>query len=632
MKKISFILLTLTLLAGCKQSAEENEAVKRHYTIEQFMNNLSIFGGSFSPDERKILVSGDQTGIFNAYTVDIDGESDPAPLTNSNSESIFAISYFPEDNRILYRSDENGNEIFHIFVRNEDGTSEELTPGENTRAIFHAWAHDGKSFFYGSNQRNPQLMDVYEMQIENFQSEMVYQNDLALEFGGISDDKNYMAFSKPITTNDNDLFLYDRSKEEMIKISEEPASNRPADFGKDSKSLYYTTDLDSEFAYLMKYDFESGDKIKVLEESWDIWYAYFSHTGKYRVIGINEDGKTVVKVMNMQTGEPIDFPEFKNGDINSVNISRSEKKVSFYVESSSSPGNLYVFDIGEGSFRKLTNTLNPEINEKDLVTAEVVRFTSFDGTEIPGIFYKPKGANAENVVPAIVQVHGGPGGQSRQNYAALTQYLVNHGYAVFAVNNRGSSGYGKTFYKMDDRNHGEGDLMDCVKAKDYLATLDYIDGEKIGIMGGSYGGFMTMAALTSQPEEFEVGVNMYGVTNWLRTLKSIPPWWESFKEALYQEMGDPAVDSVRLYNISPLFHANKIVKPLMVLQGAQDPRVLQAESDEIVEAARKNNVPVEYLLFPDEGHGFVKKENRIEAYGKILIFLDRYLKKEEFKG
>lgn len=329
MKKIPFILLTLTLLAGCKQSAEENEAVKQHYTIEQFMNNLSIFGGSFSPDESKILVSSDQTGIFNAYTIAADGESDPVPLTNSNSESIFAISYFPEDNRILYRSDNNGNEIFHIFVRNEDGTSQELTPGEHTRAIFYAWAHDGKSFLYGSNQRDPQLMDVYEMQIENFQSEMVYQNDLALEFGGISDDKNYMAFSKPITTNDNDLFLYDRSKGELIKISEEPAANRPADFGKDNKSLYYTTDLGSEFAYLMKYDFESGDKIKVLEESWDIWYAYFSYTGKYRVIGINEDGKTVVKVMNMQTGELIDFPEFKNGDINSVNISKSEKRCPF---------------------------------------------------------------------------------------------------------------------------------------------------------------------------------------------------------------------------------------------------------------------------------------------------------------
>ncbi len=179
---------------------------------------------------------------------------------------------------------------------------------------------------------------------------------------------------------------------------------------------------------------------------------------------------------------------------------------------------------------------------------------------------------------------------------------------------------------MDDRNHGEGDLMDCIYAKDYLAETGLVNPDKIGIIGGSYGGYMVMQALTAEPEAFAVGVNLFGVTNWLRTLQSIPPWWESFREALYQEMGDPATDSVRLHKISPLFHADKIVRPTMVLQGAQDPRVLQVESDEIVEAARANGAPVEYVLFDDEGHGFVKKENQIEANGRILKFLDKYLK------
>jgi len=149
---------------------------------------------------------------------------------------------------------------------------------------------------------------------------------------------------------------------------------------------------------------------------------------------------------------------------------------------------------------------------------------------------------------------------------------------------------------------------------------------KIGIIGGSYGGFMVMAALTLYPEEFEVGVNIFGVTNWIRTLKSIPPWWEAFKKALYEEMGDPVEDSARLYRISPLFHADEILKPFIVLQGANDPRVLQVESDEIVEATRKNGVYVEYVLFEDEGHGFVKKDNEIDGYGRILEFLDKQLK------
>ena len=279
--------------------------------------------------------------------------------------------------------------------------------------------------------------------------------------------------------------------------------------------------------------------------------------------------------------------------------------------------------------KKLTETLNPEINPDDLVSAKVVRFKSFDGLEIPAIYYQPHQASATNKVPALVWVHGGPGGQSRVGYFSLIQFLVNHGYAILAVNNRGSSGYGKTFYKMDDRNHGDKDLKDCIAGKEWLASQNYIDPEKIGIIGGSYGGYMTMAAMTFEPDAFKVGVNIFGVTNWLRTLKSIPPYWESFRNALYQELGDPySADSIRLRAISPLFHAENVKHPIMVLQGANDPRVLQVESDEIVEAVKKNGVPVEYIVFPDEGHGFVKKENEIKGYGAILTFLDQYLKGE----
>lgn len=261
-----------------------------------------------------------------------------------------------------------------------------------------------------------------------------------------------------------------------------------------------------------------------------------------------------------------------------------------------------------------------------LVESEVTRFASYDGLEIPGILYRPKMATAATPVPAIVLVHGGPGGQSRRSYSALVQHLVNHGYAVYAINNRGSSGYGKTFYHMDDKRHGDVDLKDVVASKDYLAGLDWIDGERVGIMGGSYGGYMVAAALAFEPDVFDVGVNIFGVTNWVRTLESIPPWWESFREALYDEMGDPATDAERHRAISPLFHAENIVKPLLVVQGANDPRVLQVESDELVEAVRANGVPVEYVLFEDEGHGFRKRENRITASEAYLEFLDKHLK------
>jgi dipeptidyl aminopeptidase/acylaminoacyl peptidase len=393
----------------------------------------------------------------------------------------------------------------------------------------------------------------------------------------------------------------------------------------DSSTVYYTSNAGSEFARLRSYDIEAGRHATVAQADWDIMFSSLSWKGTYRVQGVNADARTEISIRRTATMEPLALPAFPRGDVAGVSISRSENMMAFYVNGDTAPSNLYVMELPTGTPRRLTNSLSRKIDQDHLVESTVVRYPSFAGLEIPALLYKPTQASAGNPVPALVFVHGGPGGQSRTGYRAEIQYLVNHGYAVLAVNNRGSSGYGKTFFHLDDRNHGEGDLQDCVFGRKYLETLDWVDGEKIGIMGGSYGGYMVAAALAFTPDAFDVGVDIFGVTNWLRTLKSIPPWWADFKEALYAEMGDPATDEARLRRISPLFHADKIRKPLLVVQGANDPRVLQVESDELVEAARNNGVPVEYVVFPDEGHGFRRKENRITAAKAYRDFLDRYL-------
>lgn len=631
MKHLNSIVLLFLIFTACSPKEEQKQEAKptvEQYTIEQFMNNESVGGGSFSADNSKLLITSNRSGIYNMYTIPSDSGS-YNQLTRSDSSSIFSISYFPEDDRILFRMDDNGNEIFHLFML-ADGEVTELTPDTASRAVFYGWAHDGGSFFYGYNKRDKRLMDVYEMNLETMKSELRYEMESGYSFGGMSNNKQYMALTKAINTNDSDLFIYDFESGEMTKINDTQSGNSAADFGINSDYLLYLTDAGSEFSRLMRYNMASGESEEVFSTNWDVSFAYLSYTGKYRVMLVNADAKNEISVINTESGQEIEFPSFDQGSITSVNISRDEKMMSFYVGSSSSPSNLYVYNLETKEYKQLTNTLNDAIDRDDLVTAEVVRYKSFDGTEIPAIYYLPKQATVEEKVPALVWVHGGPGGQSRQSYFGLIQYLVNHGYAILAVNNRGSSGYGKTFYRMDDQRHGEEDLQDCVEGKNWLASQDKIDAGRIGIIGGSYGGFMTMAALTRAPEDFDVGVNLFGVTNWIRTLRNIPPWWESFKDALYQEMGDPNTeDSVRLYEISPLFHAENVTKPLMVLQGSQDPRVLQVESDEIVEEVKKNGVPVEYVLFEDEGHGFAKKDNQIEGYGKILTFLDEYLKKEQ---
>jgi len=622
MKKNSGLLI-LALMVACTQAPVE---INR-YTIEQFYDNLSIGGGSFSADESKLLVSSNQSGIYNVYALNVDGSGEQQ-LTFSEEESFFANSYFPEDDRFLYSADKGGDENNHLYMQEPDGTVTDLTPWEGATSQFAGWSRDFKHLYLISNKRDPRFFDAYTMDLENFEPLMVYENNENLTPAGFSNTGRYLALTQDLTTSNNEMYLLDLSSGDIKHISEHEgdATYAPADFSLDDQYLYYLSNEGSEFTYLSSYHLETGEKKLVYEADWDLSYAYFSFNGKYQVIGINEDAKTVVKVFDVASGEELSMPDFGNRDISGVSISRSEKLIRLAAGSPTSPGDLFMHEFGREDLIRLTHSLNKEINEADLVAGEVIRYPSYDGLEIPAILYKPHGASTKNKVPALLSIHGGPGGQSRLGFNSVIQYLVNHGYAVLAVNNRGSSGYGKTFYNLDNQRHGEDDLMDCVKAKDFLAGLGYIDMEKVGIMGGSYGGYMVMAALTFQPEEFAVGVNLFGVTNWLRTLKSIPPYWESFRKALYDELGDPFTeDSLRLYKISPLFHAQHVTKPLMVLQGANDPRVLQVESDEIVAAVKENGVPVEYVIFEDEGHGFVKKENQIEGYGKILTFLDKYL-------
>ncbi|WP_223701802.1 S9 family peptidase [Sutcliffiella deserti] len=602
-----------------------NKKVKQ-YRIEELLNSETINYNSISYDGKNVLYSSDKSGVFNAYAVPTSG-GNPVMLTDSTNDAVHAISYFPHDHRFLFMQDKGGNEILHIFVREEDGSAKELTTGEKERAEFYGWADDGKSFFYGSNKRDPKFLDVCEMNIETYQSTTLYENKDGFTFGAISKDKNHLAFQKVSNANNSNMYVYNRVADDMKLLSEHEGDVKysPKTFDRSSTYLYFLTDESSEFLELKKIELTTGEIELVASEPWDIERAFFSKNNRYLVYSINNDSKTEVKVVEVQNGEALAMEGLPEGQITEVAVSGDERLISLSINSSTAPKNIFIYEADSKNVTKLTDTLHPDVQESDLVKAEIVRFPSFDKLEIPAILYRPHQASEEKP-PALVWVHGGPGGQSTVDYNPLIQFLVNHGYAILAVNNRGSSGYGKTFFKAADLKHGEVDLADCVEGKNYLKTLDWINPDKIGIMGGSYGGYMVLAALAFRSEEFKAGVDIFGVTNWERTLKSIPSWWESMRDALYQKLGNPYEDVEYIRSISPLFHASRINKPVIVLQGANDPRVLQVESDDIVEELRKNKVPVEYIVFPDEGHGFSKKENRITGYQAILEFVDKYLR------
>jgi dipeptidyl aminopeptidase/acylaminoacyl peptidase len=606
------------------------------YSAEAFFETTSYglasaAGHAFSPTGDRLLIASDQTGVFNVFALPLDGGA-AEQLTHSTDNAMFAVSYFPADGRILFTYDNGGNELNHVLVRETGGELHDLTPGDNLKAEFLAWSENGEFFYLVTTERNQQSFDVYRYSASDYSREMIFENP-GFQVADISGDGRWLALDKPRTSADSDIYVADlqSGQPEARLITGHSGNIAYSTYGiaPDNQTLVYSTNEHGEWAQAWQYDLASGLKTPVLQADWDVMYVDHSPSGKYRVAAVNADARTEVSITDTASGEIIALPELPPGDLRNLRFAPDESRLALIVNADDSPSNIYVLDLAAGTASPLTQALSPEIDPAHLVRSEVVRYPSFDGVEIPSILYKPHGASAENPVPALVYVHGGPGGQTRTGYNALIQHLVNHGYAVLGANNRGSSGYGKTFYHMDDRRHGEEDLQDIVHGRKYLESLDWVDGDRVGVIGGSYGGYMVAAALAFEPEAFDVGIDIFGVTNWVRTLESIPPWWADFKEALYDEMGDPAVDAERHRRISPLFHAGNIVKPLLVVQGANDPRVLQVESDELVAAVQANEVPVEYLVFPDEGHGFRKKTNRIAASDAYVSFLDAYLKRNQ---
>ena len=620
MKSFLKLITVFFLVISCSDSQNIQQ-----YSIETLMSNNRSSGGYFSKDADKLIYSSDKSGIFNIYEVDL-STNEETQLTYSKEESFFVRGYSPSTGEVIYSADKGGNENSHIYLIRE-GNSIDLTPGENTKASYVGWTKDELGMYVISNSRDPRFFDLYKIDIVTLNSEMVFKNDSGYNLNSISNNDNYLVLSLNLSRSEQKLFLYDVRSNQQVEISDKVANFSGQNFDKNDENYFYTTNYDSEFYYLMSYNLKNGERSTVYKTNWDVAFSYLSKNNSYRVTAVNEDAQNKLTIKNMSDQSDLNLIGFENMNINSVGFSEDEKLLRVSAGSPNSPGDIYTYELSTNKLNKITSNLNSNVNPEDLVNAEVIRYESFDGLEIPAILYKPHIASKKNKVPALVWVHGGPGGQSRVGYRALIQYLVNHGYAILAVNNRGSSGYGKTFYALDDQNHGEDDLQDCIWGKKWLQDQDYINPDKIGIIGGSYGGFMTMAAMTFEPEEFKVGVNIYGVTNWIRTLRSIPAYWESTRESLYKEMGNPYTeDSLRLYNISPLFHAKNIQNPVMVLQGANDPRVLQIESDEMVQEARDAGAYVEYVLFEDAGHGFIKKEQQIEGNEKILTFLENYLK------
>ncbi|MEJ7588162.1 MAG: prolyl oligopeptidase family serine peptidase [Ferruginibacter sp.] len=482
-KLIPPAIVVICLLSACDNKPAARKDVKL-YSAEQLYNNKSIGGVAYNAAETGILINSNVTGIYNLYELNL-VDTVLKPLTQSKKESFYAIDYLPGTNKFLYSADRGGDENSHIYLQAPgDTAAKDITPWPGSTNNMYGWSVDKQSIYVTGNRRDPKYFDLWKGDTTGWNFTLFYQNDSGYSPGVISSSERYITLTKEITTDKNELYLYDRINKTSRRISNDnEATWNGAAFEKNDSILYYITNDGDEFSYVVKYNINSGTAGKFYSAKCDVAYMSLSENEQYHTIFINEDGKNKVQLYDHAANQLIDFPEIKDGDIKGVTISPSEKNMMLSVGSSRSPNNIYTYNFETKTLKQLTQTLNPEVDVNDLVSADVIRFKSFDGKEIPAIYYKPLTASKDNKVPAILTIHGGPGGQSRIGFSNEIQYFVNHGYAVLAVNNRGSSGYGKLFYKLDNKDHSNGDLKDCVWAKKWLQQQDYIDTAKSVFMG-----------------------------------------------------------------------------------------------------------------------------------------------------
>lgn len=622
-KGVKLMVFCMALILTCCTDQPPNESLNSLYTAKQFVENRIISGGSFSQDGSKILYTIDVTGRPAAWIYDI--ETKERILAHSDTiDPIYSLAIFGNNDDLIFTSNRNGSPYIHIYEKEGDYIKD-ITPGDQVRARWRGVKSDFSGIYYTSNVRANRKTDLYEYSFNKKESKLIFQNDTQYSLSYISNDHRYILLHERKTEDITNLHLYDMENETLQSIS--PDNNNSAFYGlgfsNDSNQLYYLTNYNNEFIYLKRYDLQTGIHEPIIKEDWDIVGISFSSDQQLMAVYINENGHAKAKIWHMKQNRFLDIPFLASVDVERVRFSPNNKHLLLQVAGYNHPKDLMLYNL-EGKTTELIAAGLNQIDGNHLSKPLDTVITSYDGLAIPAFLYLPQNATNKQG-SALVWTHGGPGGQFRANYNQSIQFMVNQGYTVLAVNNRGSSGYGKTFKSLDNKKHGIDDLQDVLAGKRFLASLDGIDEERIGIIGDSYGGYLALAALTFHPDEFAVGVDMFGISNWLHVLTNIPSFWETRRRALYEEMGHPQKDSLMLYNKSPLFFSHQIERPLMVIQGANDARVPQSESDSIVARVKANGIPVKYLLFEDEGHGIRKKANQIKSLDEISGFFDLYL-------
>ena len=600
--------------------------------LKDFFRNPEMSSFSLSPDGKHISYMKpweEGNRMMNVYVRPI-GSNDEIRITDASKRSLYGY-FWINDNRIAYVQDKGGDENIHIYAVDIDGKNNiDLTPFENIQARITDDLEDDPNFMLVAlNKRNPQIHDVYRLNVNNGDMDMIAENPGNISGWGTDHDGKL----RIATTSDgvNTGLLYRENEEDDFKsilTTNFKESVSPLFFTFDNKELYVSSNRGRDKSAIFKFDLETAKEGELIFEHDEVdVYGLMSSKKRKVITGVSyTTDKRQIHFFdkwreNLQSTLE---SQLKGVEVAISGLSKDETKAIVVTYSDRSRGTYYYYDIENDNLTKLAD-LSPWLNEDDMAFMKPIKYKSRDGLTIPGYLTLPLDYKKGEKLPVVINPHGGPWARDNWGFNPEIQFLANRGYAVLQMNFRGSVGYGREFWEISFKQWGKTMQDDITDGVNWLIEEGIADPDRIAIYGASYGGYATLAGLTFTPDIYACGVDYVGVSNIFTLLETLPPYWELGRQMMYEMIGNPDTEKELLEAASPLFHIDKIKAPLLVAQGANDPRVKQAESDQIVDALKAKGIDVPYILKEDEGHGFYNEENQFDFYQEMEKFLDKHL-------
>jgi dipeptidyl aminopeptidase/acylaminoacyl peptidase len=575
-----------------------------------------------SADGSKIAFAYRVTGEPQLWIVDASGGW-PTQLTFGTGITFF--EWAPNGTHLIVGRDADGNEREGYYLISADGTDErQLLPLSDAFRVFGMFSDDSSQFLYSSTERNGRDFDIYVADVQTGDSRRVYEGSFGNFPASWQPGGDLVIVDETRGEDGNDVHLLDLKSGELTPLFQPEVSAFYGDYEwlNDSSGFFLTTDQDREFKTLAFYSLETETLDFFDLPAADVDSVTLSGGGEYLAWTSNDDGYSGLHVTRRSDGAALDVPDLPPG-VYQIQFSHAANTLMIRVTGPATPGDVFVWDVASGGISRAVESSLAGLKQRTFVIPESLRFSARDGVELQGLLYRPVGITNENP-PVVVNVHGGPTSQSRPTFKAPIQYLVANGVAVFDVNVRGSTGFGKTYARLDNQEKRLDSVRDLVDTVVFLSRTEGLNASRIAVMGGSYGGYMVNAVLGAYPGVFDAGASFVGVSDWVRALSDASPALKASDRIEYGDIREQKWQDFYAVN-SPINTADRISVPLFVQHGANDPRDPVSESDRIVRTVRENGGTVTYMRFPDEGHSISKQANRVAFYRKLVEFLEQHL-------